>query len=303
MLSKLYQLVVRLSLLGLLIWIFPGLPEGGNTTPVFMRKDQCELVILARSDDPYYPLAIEIAAAENAPIAHNLEDALVCQPEFLVWVVSQTLLSDAVMIEFGLAMKGQTLTVSTGTITASTLDGARHLWESRTDVRGQVFIAANAPNPSAHIEGQINVFGQTQISTFPLTKDKFISALETEDYLTFTGHGANSFFRLNEDTRVTSADIPDLNAIVVSTGSCQTVRPWNEDSIALKFADQGAAAYSGFVFSPNEGYLIGEFDGLPFRYTWPGFPIGHVIQVQNRGSLQGFAHFPYEVLHRMLIQF
>ena len=84
-----------------------------------------------------------------------------------------------------------------------------------------------------------------------------------------------------------------LNQIVVSTGSCQTVRPWNDNSIALRFVDQGAAAYAGFVYSPNEGYLIGEFDGLPFRYTWPGFPIGHVIQAQNRGTLQGFARFPY----------
>jgi hypothetical protein len=32
---------------------------------------------------------------------------------------------------------------------------------------------------------------------------------------------------------------------------------------------------------------------LPFRYTWPGFPIGHVVQFQNRGAVQDFAAFPY----------
>ncbi|MGD8398551.1 MAG: hypothetical protein PVG11_06815, partial [Anaerolineae bacterium] len=45
-----------------------------------------------------------------------------------------------------------------------------------------------------------------------------------------------------------------------------------------------------------EGYLMGEFDGLPFRFTWPDFPIGHVIQLQNRGARQGFAAFPYYLL-------
>jgi hypothetical protein len=69
-----------------------------------------------------------------------------------------------------------------------------------------------------------------------------------------------------------------------------------ENSIALAFVDQGAAAYAGFAYSPNEGYLIGEFDGAPFRYTWPGFPIGHAVQVQNRGTLKGFAQFPYYYL-------
>ena len=82
----------------------------------------------------------------------------------------------------------------------------------------------------------------------------------------------------------------------MGTASCNTVRLWNEDSIALRFVDQGAAANSGFVYSPNEGYLIGEFDGLSFRYTWPDFPIGHVIQAQNRSTLQGFAQFPYQHL-------
>jgi hypothetical protein len=82
----------------------------------------------------------------------------------------------------------------------------------------------------------------------------------------------------------------------VGTGSCQTLRPWKEGSIARSFIDRGAAAYSGFVFSPNGGYLVGEFDGLPYRYTWPDFPIGHAVQVQNRGTLQGFARFAYQFL-------
>jgi len=252
---------------------------------------------MARADDPYYPLAEEIAAAENAPIAQNLSDAIACHPLFLIWVVSPDFLSDPVMVEFGLAMKDQSSAISSGIITASTLEGARGLWERRSQVQGQNFFAVNAANTAAHIdEGQIIAFASEQTRISPLTKERLKDVLQTADYLTFTGHGGSKYLRLNDEVKITSGDVPPLKPIVIGTGSCQTLRPWKEDSIARGFIDQGAAAYSGFVFSPNEGYLIGEFDGLPFRYTWPDFPIGHVIQVQNRGTLQGFALFPYQHL-------
>jgi len=107
-------------------------------------------------------------------------------------------------------------------------------------------------------------------------------------------YGSGSYLRLDdEETLFAASDVPALDATLMGTGSCQTVRPWGDDSIAVGFIDQGAAAYSGFAFSPNEGYLFGEFDSLPYRYSWPGFPIGHIVQVQSRGTLQGFAHFPY----------
>lgn len=41
------------------------------------------------------------------------------------------------------------------------------------------------------------------------------------------------------------------------------------------------------------GYMIGQYEGIPFRYSWPRFPIGHLVQVQNRGTMQGFARVPY----------
>jgi hypothetical protein len=260
-------------------------------------QSQCELVVLANADDPYYPLAKEIAAFEGAPVAHSLADALACQPTFLLWVVSPTSLSDAAMIAFGRTMKGQAFVVSSGILTASTLDEARALWQRRTQARAETVFAVNAPNPSAGIfEGRIIAFAGPQTTTQPLTKANFGDALRAADYLTFTGHGSSTYLRLDEETKLSSADVPALAATVVGTGSCQTLRPWRQDSIARGFVDRGAAAYSGFVFSPNEGYLIGEFDGLPFRYTWPGFPIGHAIQAQNRGTLQGFAQFPYQFL-------
>ncbi|MFZ5515975.1 MAG: hypothetical protein ACOY90_05025 [Candidatus Zhuqueibacterota bacterium] len=256
-----------------------------------------ELVILADANDPYYSLAEEIATTEKAPIFHTLSDAVNCHPIFLIWVVSPSFLSDFKVIEFGLAMKEQPYAISTGIITASTLEDARNLWDRRSHVQGQSLFAVNATYPSAHVyEGRIIDFTHEQQVISPLTKESFNTSIQAADYLTFTGHGGSSYLRLDEDLTFTTDDVPPLYAIILSTASCQTFRPWEENSIALKFADQGVAAYSGFVYSPIEGYLLGEFDGLPFRYTWSDFPIGHVIQIQNRGTIQGFAAFPFRYL-------
>lgn len=270
---------------------------GQKSNPQLTSTPACEIVVLADPQDPYFPLAEEIAATEDASLAKNLSEALACQPTYLLWVVSPGLLSDEVMIEFGMTMKGQSSAVSTGIITGSTIEQARALWQRAAQVGNQTYVAVNAPNISAHLpEGQMLEFSRGQVTKNPLTKDKFIQALQTADYLSFTGHGGNSFLGLDEHLSIKPEDIPSLNGIIVATVSCQTLRLWNDNSISRKMIDQGAAAYSGFVFSPNEGYIIGEFNELPFRYTWPDFPIGHVIQAQNRGTLQGFAHFPYHFL-------
>jgi len=258
---------------------------------------KCELVVLSKTDDPYFTLAQEIASAEDAPIFQNLNEALTCQPVFLLWVISPGSLSDSVMVNFGQTMKAHHLIVSSGIITGSTLEQARSLWQRRGQVRGQQMTIVNARFPSAHIEeGKIIAIHADQASVGPLQVERLIDILQSSDYLTFTGHGSSDYLRLDEETTLTADKVPTLNALVISTGSCQTVRLWDKESIALRFVDKGAAAYAGFVYSPMEGYLIGEFDGLPFRYTWPDFPIGHALQIQQHGTLQGFANFPFHLL-------
>jgi len=272
------------------------LPLAANSPPA-AEESRCHLVVLASIDDPYYPLAEEIAAVEGAPLAPTLPEALACAPEFLIWVASPGFLSDAAMVSYGQAIKAHATAVSSGIITGSSLARARDLWERRTEVSAEIVAAVNAPNPSAHIDvGRITTVSQSQTTQRPLTSQNFLETLQTADYVTFTGHGGNSYLRIDDDIMIKSAAIPPLDAVVVSTGSCQTFRPWNRDSIARTFVDRGAAAYSGFVHSPNEGYLIGHFDALPYRYTWPEFPIGHVLQVQNRGTQQGFARIPFQFL-------
>ncbi len=255
-----------------------------------------DTLILADPTDPYYPLAGEIAQAEDLPIVRTLDQVLVRQPTFLLWVVSPGRLSDQVLIDLGLAMRGQSRAISTGIISGATLHDARALWQRAAAIREERAIVVNAANPSGNIQAGIAELADGSMTRHPLTKANLIQSLQRADYLTFTGHGSGRYLRLDDETTLRAADLPVLRPVVVATGSCNTFRLWEADSIALGFARRGAAAYAGFVYSPNEGYLIGEFDGLPFRYTWPDFPIGHAVQAQNRGTLQGFASLPYYYL-------
>lgn len=270
-------------------------PRAASAAPP--PQASCPLVVLSDTTDPYYPLAQEIAAAEKAPLFNDPASALACRPVFLLWVASPGHLSDEVMVAFGRAVMDQPSAVSSGLITGSNTESARALWRRRELANNRRLFAANAPNPAAHIPtGRLREITAGTSTDHPLSKNSLAEALQSAGYLTFTGHGASRYLRLDGDTQFSPGDVPDLNAVVVSTGSCESVKPWRQDSIALAFIDRGAAAYAGFVFSPNEGYLMGEFDGLPFRYTWPEFPIGHVVQAQVHGTLQGFARFPYHLL-------
>jgi hypothetical protein len=252
--------------------------------------------ILVDPSDPYLALAQEMARREGLPIVPSFEELLKQDPAFALWVVSPSRLSDQVLIDVGLAMRQRPSALSLGIISGQTLEDARDLWLRAPEVKGERVFAANAANPSGHIAAGIRSFAEGSVSKQPLTKANLIRTLQAADYLTFTGHGGRSFLGIEEGITLRPADIPSISPAVIATGSCNTFRPWEENSIALAFARQGAAAYAGFAYSPNEGYLIGEFDGLAFRYTWPDFPVGYAIQVQNHGTLQGFAQIPYYYL-------
>lgn len=253
---------------------------------------QGDTLILADPGDAYYSLAEEIAQHETLPIVHSLDQVLAQDPVFLLWVVSPTSLSDQALVKFGLAMRDRPSALSVGIISGLTLEDARQLWRRAPQARGERAVAVNAANPSGHIEAQVATVGMGQATVQPLTKANLIQSLQNADYLTFTGHGGKSYLALEKGLSLRSADIPALSPVVIATASCNTFRPWEDQSIALAFVGQGAAAYAGFAYSPNAGYLIGAYEGLPFRYTWPDFPIGHAVQVQNHGTLQGFAQFP-----------
>ena len=263
------------------------------SSPIAQLPGQDHTLILADPGDPYYVLAEEMAQRETLPIVHTLDEAMAQGPTFLLWVVSPGFLSDPIMIDFGLALRDRPSYVSVGIISGKTLEDARALWLRASEVKGERIYAANALNPAGNIEAEIIKFSQEGTSVRPLSPANLLESLKTADYWTFSGHGGSSYLRLDGDDKLQSGQVPPLPSTVIATSSCNTFRLWDDNSLPLDMVRQGAAAYAGFVFSPNSGYLIGAYGDVPFRYTWPEFPIGHAIQVQNRGTLQGFARLPY----------
>ncbi len=231
-----------------------------------------QLVVVSDPADPLRPVAEEIALQERTTVSGSWEKA---RGEYLVWVVSPDRLSDRIIVDFARAWRDRFPETAVGLLTARTPQGARALWRNSR---------AGRTGPAAAFNAAANI-----------PRDRFLGALATHGYVTFAGHGGQTYLDLGS-TRVTGADLPLVAGLVVGTASCNLFRPWARDSIALAFTEKGAAAFAGFVYSPVGGYLIGCYDGLPFRYTWPGFPIGRVIQLQNRSARQGFAALPYYLL-------
>ena len=270
--------------------------------PITLARAQAEdaasrerTVVLASPGDPFLPLAQEIAHHDTLPLAESVASAFAAQPDYLLWVVSPGGLSDSVLVDF--MQRDRTHSVAVGIISGSTIAEARALWLRQPVSGPEMVVAVNGEYPAAGVlAGRITATDSGERARVPLTTASLRNALGHADYLTFTGHGSATYWRLDPETTFTASDVPPLPPLVVGTASCQTVRIWNDHSIALRFVDQGAAGYAGFVYSPIEGYLLGEFDGLPFRYTWPGFPIGRVVQVQSAAAARGFARLPFYVL-------
>ena len=254
----------------------------------------CKTVVLADGNDPYYSLAEEIAHHEAIPLVGSLSEAFACDPTFVLWVVAPSGLSNRRMMTFGVDLREQNRVVAIGMISGSTVNLARDLWRRSAQAKGRHVVVVNAKYPSAGFpEGRLIQPQGNLGETHPLSKPRLLQALTEADYLTYTGHSWSDYWELEEKVTLVSEDIPRLPPVVISTAGCSSLRPWRNDSVALRFLDQGAAAYAGFAFSPWEGFLIGEFEDLPFRYTWPDFPIGTVMQAQLRGTMQSFAAFPY----------
>ena len=291
------SLTPRLSITLVLILFMLGaaLYWGGSVTshkpqvPPPLPATFSQTVVLSNPTDPYYPLAEEIAQTETLLLVRTLDEALARNPVFLLWVVSPSALSDRVLSDFGLAMRDRQSAISVGLISGSTEEKARELWQQQSLFNNRCFAAVAR-------EGRISSPDERHATQQPLTRENLLNTLRQADYLIYDGHGTRRSFGLpDKDALLVSADIPPLPPLVVSAGACQTFRLWSEDSIALGFTDRGAAAYAGFVHSPN-GYLMGQPDGFPWRYTWPEFPIGHAIQVQNHGLQQGSLYWPFYLL-------
>lgn len=251
-------------------------------------------MVAAVRGDPYRVLAEEIARETGYPVVDSPVTALQSNPVFLIWVMSPAMASDRDFVAYGQAVKNRKSEVALGVITGGTLEKARQLWRRRNQVSALHPAAINGASlPASVSRARIVTWPSGQRTETPLTLESLRHCLGESDCVSFTGHGTATSLILDDSTRLRADGVPPLPPLVVSTANCNTLRFWNQRSIALAFVDQGAAAYIGFVYSPNAGYLLGAYEGLPFRYTWPEFTVGQVVQVLNRGCQQGFAAFPY----------
>jgi hypothetical protein len=251
-------------------------------------------VVLALPQSPYRTLAREIADLESIPLADSMEEALAVGPTFLLWVVSPAELSDAAVTSFSLALERTSSRPSTGLITGSTMELARDLYQRAKGVHGDR--AAAVLGADAFTTGEIVEFVGERRRSQPLSGTSAVSdLLKRFDYVHYAGHGGSGYWRLLDSVRIVADDLPQLRGVVVSTTSCQTARIWEPGSMALRMVDAGAAAYSGFYYSPMAGFQIGE-DAGPLRYAWPAVPIGHVVEALNAGARKGYARFPFHLL-------
>ena len=216
------------------------------------------------------------------------------RPTFLLWVVSPAELSDRAAADFILALERSPSRPSVGLITGSTIDLARGLYERARQARGDRAAVVLGEDTFSAPEVVESAGGERRRRSLSGARE-VLDLLASSDYVHYAGHGANASWRPRAGARIGGQDIPSLPGVVISTMSCQTARVWETNSIALRMVDQGAAAYSGFFYSPLAGFQIGEDDG-PFRYTWPEVPIGLVVEAMNAGARQGYARFPFHLL-------
>ncbi len=254
-------------------------------------------VVVSAPQDSYHGLALEISRDESTPCYENVDLALSAEPRFVLWVGSPAYFTDKVLAQAGLALKSTHSAAGIGIISGKTIEEARALYLRRKEAGGVKAYAVNGEYPPAQVmRGRILTSSGRVMGRRNLSKSELVEVLKDANYVTFTGHGGGSYWRLAEGDLFTSADLPMLPPLVLTTASCQGMRLNSDNSMALGAVGHGSAAYAGFLFSPIEGYLIGEFDGLPCGYTWPGVTIGEVIRLQNRGSEQAFAAFPFYFL-------
>jgi hypothetical protein len=247
------------------------------------------LAVLSDPADPYYTLAVDIASQERAPLVATPGEALALAPDFLIWVTSPDKLADASLVDYGKAVRLSGVTSAVGFISGSTLDDARGLCRRRfTAVSPRVALAfgdwrARAP----HV---VRVETNREWSE-PLTIASFKRALQDSDVLVYEGHGGATYLRFDAVSSFTAADVARQAApAIVSTYACNTFRIWQPRSVALAFTDHGAAAYLGYAYSPLPGYQMTS--GLPLRHTWPGFPLGRLVQLQAAAAMEGIFNLP-----------
>lgn len=250
-------------------------------------------VVFCDPDDPYYPVAKEIASADGIPVYGTLDEVLAASPAYVLWVASPASLNEEVLLRAGKALGDPDSAVSMGIISGGTMDSARALWQRAKQKLKNGYAIVNGTKPGK-IMPAVFLNDGAGMREVALTRDSVIGALRSCGIVQVSMEGAaRSWFDQHLGVTVKSEEIPRLDGCVIQNYGCSTFRPWEPGSIALACVDRGAAAYCGFVYSSVAGTRFGDYDAITLLHTWPGFPIGPLSVLQNRAAMQAYAASPH----------
>lgn len=257
-------------------------------------------VVIAQRADPYYPLAQKIAAEENARIIEEFADVLELRPKFVILVASPDRLTAEMLATIGYIFENQDYYPAVGIISGSTLASAEQLWARRHLAQeGQNFLGTDVDILQSIYEPSIFELAEGANTKIALNQATLIEALKQADYFYWARHTGPRDWSWNEEygnwtenDRLLGKDIPALKAAVIYSLTCSPLRPWVENSIALAFVDQGAAAFLGFVNTPHIVTFARQEFALPGITSWRELPLGLVAQIHNRTAAKSVFSSP-----------
>lgn len=265
-------------------------------------------VVYADPQDPYFTLATEIAAEINSTVVTDFLQIAKILPEMLVWVSSPAFLSESRVLTL-CRMKGDSnwFPVS-GIITGRTMQSARELWQRGTDEhtkgRSHNLTIAGDTDHQAEVEpGIIKTLLQSEETfiTMPLNLKNLKTALSDSRYFYWARHTSKRQWmwhnavdgKPTDEGRLSPEEIPLLPDSLIYTPSCGSFYPWEKDLLAMEFIEKGASAYVGHIFSPiTSGLFAGHMTDFPPLHTWKDFPLGAVVQIQNRAGFKAVYSMP-----------
>jgi hypothetical protein len=252
-----------------------------------------ETIVLADPNDRYYELARLIAEEEHSPIVSDLDSLLQFNPRFVLLVASPVNLDQVRLLEIGGFFRAHDRYPAVGIITGSTEREAKLLWErGGLLAEGDWYLAGDTTKGQLVFEPSVTRLGRDPEETNPLSRESLLDVLGHAGFLYWARHASpRSWFWDTEShgsasvSVVRAGDLREIAPLAIYTPSCSSLQPSVAGSIALAFADAGAAAYIGHLFSPvTNAFLMRRGNSVPGLYSWREVPLGVVAQIQNRMS-------------------
>lgn len=170
------------------------------------------------------------------------------------------------------------------------MEKAEQLWARRGLPRGgNNYLGGDVDILQMIYEPTIYDISDNSHEKIVLNKENLINTLKQADYFYWARHTGPRDWSWNEEygnwsenDQLLARDIPELKPSVIYSLTCSPFRPWVENSIAISFVDQGAAAYLGFVNTPHTVAFSRDGLSVPGITSWSEFPLGLVAQIHNK---------------------